>query len=81
MNNSLSKLNKWLQKEGYKPKYIQLSFPEGIKNAIRIDMDYAGLYPGQEQFQILNSVRNHVNRYYNDLMVEQRGHYTAIYIY
>lgn len=81
MNKSLPKLSKWLQKQGYKPKYIQLSFPEGIKNGIRIDMDYAGLYPGPVQFNTLNTIRNHVHRYYKELTVEQRGHYSVIYIY
>lgn len=80
-NERLNQLTKQLEKEGYKVKHIQLSFPEGIKQAIRIDTDYAGLYPGMEQFQILNAIRNHVQRYYKDLTVESRGHYTAIFIY
>lgn len=81
MNKSFNKLTKWLQSQGLRPERIQLSFPEGIKNGIRINIDYKGPYPGPEQFNTLNSIRNHVHRFYKDLTVEQRGHYTAIYIY
>lgn len=78
---SLSKIFKWLKKEGYHPQQIRLSYPDNVINAIRIDTDYQGPYSGPEQFRILNAVRSHIRRYHKELNIEQRGYYTAIFIH
>lgn len=74
----MESLKAWLKKKGYEVETIALT---GNRTGLKIDTDYTGLYPGKEQFEVLETVRKQVKRFYGDLTVESRGHYTAIYIY
>lgn len=74
----MKSLEKWLKNQGYKVQKIKLV---GDVDCLEVDTDYTGMYPGKEQFEILNAIRQHVRRHYKDLKVESRGYYTAVYIY
>lgn len=77
----MKKLKKWLDDQGFTVKQTVLHNGGLKKDCLCVDNEYEGPYPGKEQFDALQKIRNHVNRFYRNLTVEQRGHYTSIFIY
>lgn len=73
-NKKVNYLVNKLNKKGFKAEKIHLIGCEAVK----IDTNYEGLYPGKIQFDILDYIRKTYGKKYT---VEQRGHYTAIFIY
>ena len=74
----MKNIEKWLGKNGY--TFRKDRFIDG-RDVLIIDTDYTGLYPGEEQFNILNTIRKYISKYHSGRTVESRGYYTAIYIY
>ena len=63
-----------LNKKGFKAEKIHLIG----RDAVKIDTNYEGPYPSKIQFDTLDYIRRTYGTKYT---VEQRGHYTAIFIY
>lgn len=70
-----------LTKNGYKAQALTLygvGADRQTVDGVKVDTDYNGFYPGADQFEALHDIRR---RYGKKYTVQQRGHYTAIFIY
>jgi hypothetical protein len=80
----MKNFEKWLSDQGYNYKKVTFYNVEGTganNPGYMVDTGYFGPYPGAAQFEILNTIRVHVKRYYKNLRVEARGYYSGVAIY
>jgi hypothetical protein len=81
---TMRNIEKWLEKNGYAFETITLYNVNGSgidKPCISVKTPYTGPYPGRKQFDALHRIESYINRFYTGLTVQQRGHYSAVFIY
>lgn len=72
-------LQKNLEKDGLTVCQIRLRFGEEIRQGLRVDHDYSGIYPDAETFRAHGAAVQTARK--AGYTAEARGHYTATYIY
>lgn len=75
----LETLKKKLVAAGLDVSDIELNFSDGIRQGLRVDHDYSGLYPGAETFKAHGLADQAARK--AGFTAETRGHYTATFIY
>ncbi len=75
----LETLKKNLEGKGLTVEWIRLEFGEEIRQGLRVDHDYAGLYPDAEPFRAHGLADQAARK--AGYKAEPRGYYSATFIY